>query len=602
MIHKTRTKRLGTRFIALFLAATLPLLLLLLAAGHYAQSVVLAQVASSYRNLVDSNLQMIERSLGDITTNMVFIAEHDENFRKFGAAGLSDSDAFFAEMELLQRNTAYRSYYHTVDMFYIYSRASGRLAATNVIPGSDHDQVGSWITGSLNDPERSKALLYKWSTVRIGSQSFLHRAVSDEMGAGTFIGALINVNTLRIPLSGLDLSQGGDLLLASPDGTVLTDRSAELSPAFRLPPERLAQDASFSYADGGRKLFVVTSRSETAGLSMAVVLPSSELLRGLKGFQTLVSLLPLFVLVILLAYLVMLRRIIYRPILQLLGAIRRTKDGDMEMKLPGSPIAEFDIIYRTFNGMVKEIKELKIDVYEERLQAQKAELKHLQLQINPHFFLNTMNIIYQLANTGRDELVKKTVRHMVRYFRFMLGSSRETIPMAEELEHIRNYLEIQKLRYQESFAFRIDIDPELLEARVPSLIVQPFVENAMLHGMSVRKGEPFELAIFVSKEDGGERMAVEVRDNGKGMSPEQRQLLSSDGHGPGADDAHIGIWNVRRRLSIRYGERASLTFRAAEPRGLRACLALPLETEAADGGADMIQKRSVRPHDGAADR
>ncbi|EFM08931.1 integral membrane sensor signal transduction histidine kinase [Paenibacillus curdlanolyticus YK9] len=576
MKHK-KSRKLSSRFILLFSALALPLLLILFGAGHYAQKIVLTQVANSYQNLVNSNLHMIDRSLNDITTNMVYIVDHDENFQKFGRSDLTDSEYYFAQMELLQRNTAYRSYYHTVDMFYIYSRATDRLATTNVIPGSDHDQVKDWITNSLETSDARQSLMYQWSIVRIGNQHFLHRVVGNDTSNNTFIGALINVNTLKMALGNLDLREGGDVLFAGEDGTVLSDISPTLNKKFRLPAEKLMANTSFSFSDEGEDLFIITSSSPVSRINMAVVLPYSELLRGLKSFETFTYLLPLIVFLILLIYLYILRRIIYHPILLLLGAIRRTKDGDMEMKLPGSSITEFDIIHHTFNTMVDEIKGLKIGVYEERLNAQKAEMKHLQMQINPHFFLNTLNIIFQLADMKRFELVKKTVRHVVQYFRFMLNASRDTITVDQEIAHIRNYLEIQKMRYQESFEFKLDIAEELREAQIPSLIVQPFVENAMIHGMSV-KGEPFTLHILAGLDQAdNKRMVLEVKDSGKGVSPELLEALSTEWRGQVSEGNHIGIWNVKRRMSIRYGDQAAIVFFHNAPRGLGVRLHLPIE-------------------------
>ncbi|SFE10699.1 two-component system, sensor histidine kinase YesM [Paenibacillus catalpae] len=581
-----KTRKLSSRFVLLFSAVTLPLLIILFAVGHYAQDVVLTQVANSYQNLVNSNLNMIDRSLDDITTNMVYNVDHDENFQKFGQTGLSDSEYYFAQMELIQRNSAYRSYYHTVDMFYVYSVPNQVLATTNVITDTDHDQVSSWITETLNSPEALRPLMYQWTIVQIGQEYYLHRVVSDDTSNNAYIGALISMNTLKLPLK--DVRTGGDVLFAGNDGMILSKPSDSLSKDFRLPADKLAQNTSFSYSDGGRKLFIITSQSPLSGISMAVVLPYSDLLKGLKQFQTVINLLPLFALVILLIYLFVFRRIILTPILQLLGTIRRVKDGDMEMKLPESPITEFDIINHTFNNMMDEIKDLKIDVYEERLNAQKAELKHLQTQINPHFFLNTMNIIFQLADLKRYELVKKTVRHMVGYFRFMLGTSRDTITLSQELEHIRNYLEIQKMRYQDSFDFEIGCAEELLDARIPSLLVQPFVENAMLHGMSV-KGEPFLLQITAARaEDSAERMLIEVKDNGKGMSPELMEELASDQYKPASDDNHIGIWNVKKRAAMRYASLARISFQPNDPKGLAVRLLLPIDLtkEQDEHGAD----------------
>jgi two-component system, sensor histidine kinase YesM len=575
---KSRTKTLGSRFILLFSAVTIPLLLMLFAAGHYAKDVVLTQVANSYENLVNSNLHMIDRSLDDITTNMVNIVDHDENFQKFGRAGLSDTESFFAKMELTQRNSTYQSYYHTVDLFYVYSKPNDLLDTSYLLGASDvpMEKIRDWVSDTLHQPEAIKALYYKWSIVRIEGQYFLHRVVSDEPGNNAFIGALININTLKIPLGNLNLKEG-DVLFADEDGTVLSNPSPMFNSGFRLPADKLAVNSSFSYSDGKRKLFVITSRSFRNGINMAVVLPNSELLRGLNTFQTFINLLPLFVSGILLLYLFIFRRIIYHPILQLLGVIRRIKEGDMEAKLPNSQVSEFETINHTFNNMVQEIKGLKIDVYEERLNAKNAELKHLQTQINPHFFLNTLNIIYQLADLKRYELVKKTVRHMVQYFRFMLSTNRDTITLSQELEHIRNYLEIQKMRYQDSFEFEIRLPDELLDARIPSLIVQPFIENAMIHGLSV-KNEPFVLQIEVSPlEDSPDTMCIEVRDNGKGVDSVKLEELNSGLYAPASEDSHIGIWNVKKRAAMRYGDRASLAFRHNEPKGVRVRLCLPID-------------------------
>jgi two-component system sensor histidine kinase YesM len=336
-------------------------------------------------------------------------------------------------------------------------------------------------------------------------------------------------------------------------------------------------NTSFSYSSGGMKLFVISSRSSKNEISMAIVLPDSVLLRGLNYFQAVINLLPIFVFTILLFYLFIFRRMIFYPIIQLLVAIRRIKEGDMEKKLPGSTIMEFDIINRTFNGMVDEIKNLKIDVYEERLNVKKAELKHLQTQINPHFFLNTLNIIFQLADLKRYELVKKTVRHMVQYFRFMLSTSKDTISLSQELEHIRNYLELQKMRYQESFEFEIRIPEELFAARVPSLTIQPFVENAMIHGMSA-KTKPFVLQIEAAYAvDSQGKMGIEVTDNGRGISLEIMNDLNSDCYAPASEDNHIGIWNVKKRINIRYGDRAHLAFHTNGSHGVRVRLELPIE-------------------------
>lgn len=575
----TKWNTLGARFVLLFCAITIPLIILLFLFVHYANGVVLSQVAKSYQNLVNSNCGLIDRSLEDITKNMMDIVYNDDNFQKFGQPGLSESDTYLTQIQLIHRNMTYQSYYHTVDMFFIYSRPSDRLFSTDMFGAASDmkDAVRVWIADSFHDPQLLKQLMYRWSVVRIQDQYFLYRLVSDDITNNAYIGAIINVNSLIAPLGDLELRSGGEVLLVADDGTVLSNPNGRWQSIRHLPADKLRDNRAFSFNEGGSRLLVVNSRSANSGISMAVVLSNAALLKGLRDFQTMINLLPLAAVAILMLYIVIFRSMLFKPISQLLRAIRRIKEGDMTVRLPETGISEFAIINRSFNQMLEEITDLKIDVYEGRLRSQKAEMKQLQLQINPHFFLNTLNIVYQLADLKRHDLVQKAVRHLVHYFRFMLHAKDGVIPLSQELDHIRHYLEIQKMRYRDAFEFDIRVADDLREARIPSLLIQPLVENAILHGMSL-KNAPFVLRLAAGRVEGEPgRWAVELCDNGKGMPPEKLAELNAADYAPVSDNGHIGIWNVKRRLAMRYGGQAELVFYPNEPSGLGVRLALPLE-------------------------
>lgn len=576
---KNKKNSLGVRLIQLFAAITIPLLLLLFAAGYYAKETVLSQVSRSYQNLVNSNLKMMENSLEDITINLVDIVDHDENFLEFSRSGLTDSEYYFARMGIMQRNQAYQAYYHTVDMFYLYSGPNDSLTLSNVLGTTEEymDEIQTWITNRVQNADHLNPLQYKWTIVNIAGDYYLNRTVGNNLSNPSYIGALIKIDSMRSPLGNLNLQSGGDVLIVDNNGNILTSPSASKGYDFNLPPEKMSKNSSFSFTHEGLKLFVVSSQSASLGINLAVVIPYSELLQGLNVFQTIVNILPLIVLLILLVYLYYFRRMVIRPMLNLLGGIHRIRNGAMETKLPDSNLLEFQSLNQAFNSMVVEIQNLKIDVYEERLNTQKAEMKHLQMQINPHFFLNTLNIIFQLADLKRYELVKKTVRHLVQYFRFMLQAKDNDLTLGQELDHIRNYLEIQKLRYQQSFDFRISLPEDIRHASIPSLTIQPFVENAMLHGISL-KAETFQLEISAmqSREHPG-TMVIEISDNGKGISEEKLVELNSPAYMPASEDRHIGIWNVKKRLAMRYQDRTGISFSANNPSGVRVRLILPIE-------------------------
>ncbi len=112
------------------------------------------------------------------------------------------------------------------------------------------------------------------------------------------------------------------------------------------------------------------------------------------------------------------------------------------------------MVNHTFNGMMEQIQELRIHVYEEQLNKQKAELQHLQLQINPHFFMNSLNIIYNLALVKNYALIQEMAISLVQYFRYMFRSNLTFLPLKDELQHIRNYIRIQELRFLDSAGFR----------------------------------------------------------------------------------------------------------------------------------------------------
>ncbi|MEK3687068.1 cache domain-containing sensor histidine kinase [Paenibacillus sp. FSL R10-2736] len=576
---KNRKNSLGVKLIQLSAAITIPLLAVLFAGGYYAKGVVLDQVSRSYQNLVNSNLKMMESSLEDITINLVDIVDHDVNFLQLNQPGLTESEYYFARMGIMQRNQAYQAYYHSVDMFYLYSGVNDTLTLSNVLGTTedDMDRIRDWITRNVQNEHHLEPLQYKWTIVKIAGDYYLNRTVSNNLGNTACIGALIRIDSMRSPLGNLNLQSGGDVLIVDNAGNILTRPSASMGYDFKLPGEKMNLNSSFSFTHDGLKWFVVSSQSSALGINLSVVIPASELLQGLNTFQTIINVLPFIILLILLVYLYYFRRMVIRPILDLLSGIHRIRNGAMETKLPDSNLVEFQALNQAFNNMVVEIQDLRIDIYEERINAQKAEMKHLQMQINPHFFLNTLNIIFQLADLKRFELVKKTVRHLVQYFRFMLQVKDNRITLEQELEHLRNYLEIQKLRYQQSFEFQITIAEELSCASIPSLMVQPFVENAMLHGISLKAGI-FHLEISAGlSEEAADTMIIEIADNGKGSSAEKLRVLNSPDYNPATDEGHIGIWNVKQRLAMIYQGRAEIHFSDNEPSGFRVRLSLPIE-------------------------
>ena len=271
---------------------------------------------------------------------------------------------------------------------------------------------------------------------------------------------------------------------------------------------------------------------------------------------------------------------IHKPLRQLVQTMREVEIGNLNVGLPVGKEDEFGLVYRQFNKMVVQLKSLVEEVLESKIQRQQAELKQLQSQINPHFLFNCFYIGYRLAKSGEMDNVAKLCKYLGDYFRFVTQQGSRDVPLKEEFKYIVTYLEIQKMRFSNRLEYEIEMEPGVEEITVPGLLLQPLVENALLHGIE-RVDRQGTLRIHAFEENGILRLTV--RDNGNGMEAEAWEQLQRRLQIPSNDTDHFGLWNVHWRLRHRYGEEAGLTLRNREPEGFQAQLELPVRPPAPGG-------------------
>lgn len=196
-------------------------------------------------------------------------------------------------------------------------------------------------------------------------------------------------------------------------------------------------------------------------------------------------------------------------------------------------------------------------VKEEQKKLRRSEFELLQSQINPHFLYNTLDAIVWSAEAGNQKQVVNMVGNLSNFFRLSLNKGKEIVSVKEELQHVRSYLEIQQIRYQDILDFEIDIPPEIDEYKIPKLTVQPIVENALYHGIKNKRGGG---KIIVSAKVKDDHFFIIVEDNGKGMTEERlaevRKALAE-----GISDKNVvyGIYNVNERIRLHYGEGYGVT-------------------------------------------
>ena len=265
----------------------------------------------------------------------------------------------------------------------------------------------------------------------------------------------------------------------------------------------------------------------------------------------------LIILAITVSFILYTQRLIHTPMQHLLGAFNRVKKGNFQEHIEEKNNSEFAYLYEGFNEMEDRIQDLIREVYEQKELKQRAELKQLQEQINPHFLYNTLDIIVWMIENEKQADAVKVVTALARFFRISLSRGKSIIPVRDELEHVRNYLMIQHMRFKNRFTYEIEADEDVMELASVKLILQPLVENAVYHGMEFMDGDG-EIRIRVYRD--GEDLYMRVSDNGLGMTKEQVEGMFMDKpHVKSGSGSGIGVRNVNERIRLYFGQEYGLS-------------------------------------------
>ncbi|MBP3568737.1 MAG: sensor histidine kinase [Lachnospiraceae bacterium] len=212
-------------------------------------------------------------------------------------------------------------------------------------------------------------------------------------------------------------------------------------------------------------------------------------------------------------------RSITRPLQKLNEVTEQVAGGNLSVRSDIHTGDEVGVLSESLNTMIDKINELLAQVTTEQVRLRKAEFELLQSQINPHFLYNTLDAIIWLAEAGEQKKVVSMVRSLSEFFRTSLNRGKDIIPLKEELQHVRSYLEIQQVRYQDILNYEINVpEEELGRYMIPKITIQPLVENALYHGIKNKRGSG-KIEIRGRKQE--EMLVIEIEDNGIGISKER---------------------------------------------------------------------------------
>lgn len=314
------------------------------------------------------------------------------------------------------------------------------------------------------------------------------------------------------------------------------------------------------------------SRGSFSDCGLYLEVPKKEVLSGLSRMRLfLIGIFgAVFVAAVLLA--LWLSRVVCGPLRSMTGTVEKVGEGDLSLRTEVTTADEIGTLGKEFNHMLDYIEALIAQVIEEEQQKKDAELEALQYQITPHFMYNTLNSVKCYAMIHGQKEIAEVIDDFVELLQTCIRKKGTFLTVAEEIQILKNYIHLQEFRNGEEYQVEYKVEREAEQCRIPRLILQPLVENSLIHGLDL-KNHRNKLTIEASTV--GSRLYMKIKDNGRGMTAEQIEILLQKKGKKTKGLTAVGIPNIQERLELYYGKQAKLTLESSTE-GTTAVIYLPV--------------------------
>lgn len=366
----------------------------------------------------------------------------------------------------------------------------------------------------------------------------------------------------------------GYVFLVDPDGKIIYHPQQQMIYAGMKKEDvdyiSDREDGVFQYSD--EIVMAISSLEETGWRTVGIsyLRDAQETTNDIISNLVIVFILVFVVIIIIAAAIA---KYISHPIGRIVSVMENAQESQFTNIIHEGAYDEVRRLSHSYNEMTRRIQELMNQIKLEQRELRKTEIKALQAQINPHFLYNTLDSILWMCEKGDSQGAVQMVSSLSTLFRISLNRGREIVTIKEELSHAENYLLIQAIRYKDQFFYKIDAPEYLCKRKIPKILIQPFLENAIYHafGHSVDKGR---IEIRVMEKD--DKILIEVEDNGVGM-PEE--IVEKINMGEISSKSGIGISNVNSRIQIYFGREYGVTIKSIPDQGTCIQMWLPAHFE-----------------------
>ncbi len=354
-----------------------------------------------------------------------------------------------------------------------------------------------------------------------------------------------------------------------------TGRIVSAKELFEVGQNHEAKQENGEKPENEQEMISVQYQMDFFGYSFWMEREKSEVLFDLKEIQAFMAVILAAVFGIGAVLIILITRAMYQPLKNLTETMELVSGGELFRRVEVTAKDEIGTLSKNFNDMLAHIESLIGRLVQEEMLKKNAELEALQYQITPHFMYNTLNSIKYAALLRGEEEIGGLIEDFTELLQASINKKGRFVTVADEVHFAQNYMNLQRMRYEEEIVVDYQVQEEAFACFVPRLVLQPLVENAILHGLDLKAGKN-RIVIGGRVEEG--RLCLWVEDNGRGMSEAQIEQLLQENHKKEKGLSGIGVSNVKERMQLYYGEAGKVTCVSSEA-GTKVCMCLPAYKE-----------------------
>lgn len=565
IIHRTGKPYPVKHYVNMLIVILFTALVLDFMISYASISIVKQQSGRSLRDTADLYINRINHDFAYINHYMGWSLANDQIIETMDENASGSAEFLKSNTQLHQRFTELQKNYGQAYQFFIYLKNKDFFlnCAPLSIGYPDYLELKRQIISYAEDKNVYDKFYSRWTPVLVRNKYYIVNIVPYH---DRYLICLISADELIRPLQSIDMGKNGTVSLVDEQGI-------NISTPIRVDETQALDTAKPSPFGLAHSRAAVTSRFSDASFSVQMIARYGTFEKIMIA-QLVIILLALMIAIVLCIVMLYFNKRVLRPIQSFSDTLTRWNEESAALDFKNSKIIELEQASQQFKHLIGQIRRFKIDMYEQELEKQRIQLDYMKLQINPHFFLNCLTSMYSMAQMQMYGEIERMAMSTTQYFRYIFQNGHNFVRLQDEIEHVRIYLDIQRHRYRNAFAYHISQDAGTGDIRIPPLVLQTFIENAVKYAVS--RVTEANITLSVSRKMPDDLAKITISDSGPGFPPDILEQLMHGGPLNAENGNRIGIMNTIQRLSLLYKGQADVSFSNREGGGAEVTMTIPV--------------------------